>query len=197
MPDTLYVDIDDTLYSALPLYSMVEREMYDTDRLRRKYYEPEEMVQMYGENYKEMFYRALAPDKIKDRVLYPNVDSALHWLYIQGFDIHFITHTHFPDEMYRPLREWLRQNLTIPFRLDAFEESIPKVEYLEADPNAFGIIDDRFKTLRQVYQAGYKVYGMKQHTNCHTRVSYVKWFDDWSDIPEMVSEDLTLVKEMV
>lgn len=196
---TLYVDIDDTLYHALPLYSVVEMEMYGTDRIRRKYYEPDELVEMYGENYKEMFYRALSPERVKDRVMYPYVKRALGRLYLEGFDIHFLTHTHFPDDMYEPLCEWLNENLSnMPFELDAFEESTPKVEYMDKDPYAYGIIDDRFKTLKEVHNAGYKVYGKKQITNAHTRVPYVKWFEDWTDVPEMIMEDaLTMTREMV
>jgi hypothetical protein len=187
MRKTLYVDVDDTLYSALPLYSIAEREMHGTDRLRKRYYEPHEMVEMYGEDFKEIFYRALSPEKVHDREMYPNVPEALSRLYDE-YDVHFLTHTHFPNEMYVPLREWLRQNLTIPFNLTAIPEDIPKVEVLEADSTTYGIIDDRFKTLRDAYRAGYRVYGMKQHTNCHTRVPYVKWFEDWRQVPDLIFE---------
>lgn len=181
MRRTLYIDIDSTIWPAEVEYDIAETEMYGSKLLSSDWYDIPELIRIFGENYKDIFWRALSPERVSNRRLYPHVAAALRSLYVMDLEFHFFTHNPFPDDMYEPLHDWLSRDLTVPFELTVKEEHNCKVAAMKDDPTAWGIVEDRHHTLFKAHAAGYHAFGMKQPWNRNFREPTVNWFDNWLD----------------
>lgn len=195
---TMYIDIDSTIWPAEVEYTRSEMRMHGTDDLIKNWYDVPELEAKYGKDYKDIFWDALNPRKVLDRVTYPGFETAvLRLRYEYGFNIHFITHNPFPGQMEAPLRTWFHHIFMdvagfVP-RLTVYEEDNCKADTMKADPTAWGIIEDKPSTAQAALEQGYKVY-MKLHVWNREYVEQnclVRGFDDWVKLPGMVEQDLT------
>lgn len=191
MTYTLYIDIDSTIWPAELEYEKAEMELYGTKLLSTGWYDVPRLIETFGSNYQEIFWKALAPEKVMEREFYPNCLEALYDLYSMGFDIHFITHNPFREMMSDPLFDWLNLSLIHPLELTVYAEHNCKVETMNQDPTAWGIIEDRPSMLSKAVDSGYKAYGKKQVWNQRDPVGGVWWFNDWSVVPSLIEVDLT------
>lgn len=186
MRRTLYIDIDSTIWPAEDEYREAEMAIYGTDKLRFNYYTPEEMQEMYGENYKELLFKALSPDKVMERELYPGCAEILCNLYRGmngGYDLYFLSHNHFAKEMDGPLREWLDREMHpgVEYQLKVMHERYNKYAFMRKDPTAYALIDDRPRNVLDAQREGYHVLSKKQTWNEH--LDSVPMFDDWYEVP--------------
>jgi len=182
---TLYIDIDSTIWAPEPEYDKVEYAMYGTTRLSKEWFEPDELVEIYGPDFKQIFWKALAPEKVAEREMFPHVGETLDQLNFMGYNIHFLTHTHFPDEMRKPLHAWISECTLAPFEITPTEEANDKIDIIAEDPSAWGVIEDRVSTLTKAVEEGYYAFGKRTHVN-DVDIPGVRWFDDWRLIPSKV-----------
>lgn len=199
MNKTIYVDVDSTIWPAELEYTRSEMRLHGTDDLVKNWYDVPELKAKYGEDYREIFWDALNPKKVLDRVMYPGVENAVLTLrYELGFNIHFITHSPFPEQMEPAMREWFDFVLGdvpgfVP-DLTVYDESNCKATTMASDPTAWGIIEDKPSTAHAAIQRGYRVY-LKRHVWNREYLkdnTQVQGFDEWKYIPGMVAKDLTV-----
>lgn len=183
---TLYVDIDSTIWFAEAAYEQAEMELHGTTDITSKWFEVHELIERYGKNFVEIFKKALDPALIAQRDMFPGVETALKELSDEGFDIHFLSHSHFPEATYIPMREWLRNSLDFPFMLTLTEERSAKLPTMSYDPHTWGVIEDTPSTLQDAVNAGYETFGKVTTMNQMCDIPGVAWFDDWVEVPSLV-----------
>ncbi|HEX2728865.1 MAG TPA: hypothetical protein VHM16_03865 [Rubrobacteraceae bacterium] len=149
------------------------------------------LLDAYGEETTTRIYdRALAPERILERELYPGVRETIRSLQREhDIAIHFVTRHPFPDDIAPHLRPWLRENFGPEAELTVTPED--KLGVLR-DLNAFGMIDDRSDTLARVADAGLWAAAKVQPWNrvfLDGRPDIFR-FTDWREVPEMLPDAL-------
>ena len=183
---TLGVDIDSTIWDSQKLYSEAAEELfghgYSQDDVTHYYWLKEE----YGENYWEIFNKALHPSWIHKRELYPNVVDAIEDLKSFGINIHFVTYNIHPDLVREPLKKWLQDSFgDVGLSVTGVGKKVPILSRI----NAFGIVDDKPETLLEVCDSGKWACRFIQPWNEHLSDDpSIDSFDDWSDGYDIIVE---------
>ncbi len=187
---TLYFDIDSTLWPAETEYMANAIELFGKELDTTYQYNDKWLEENYGPNYVDMFY--LDPANIAQREVYPGVVEGIQYAYKKlGFNIHFLSHNSTPADMFEPVDKWLWDNLRIDFDLTIFEASNCKVAYMQDDPTAWGIVEDKPKTIFDAYDAGYVVFGKRQPWNLQiVDGGGIIFFNEWTEFPQLLYKRL-------
>jgi hypothetical protein len=169
-------------------------ELYGTKMLTTHWYHHKELVEVFGENYHQIFWKALDPDNIQERKLYDGCAEVLcnlnHGVVGEPFNLHFISHNPFAKDIREPMNEWLTSVLhtATDFELTVYHERFNKSSTMKKDPTAFGLIDDVPKNVLGAKEAGFSAYAKKHPWNKDVPVPL---FDSWHELPELIEKDLT------
>ncbi len=110
------------------------------------------VLDAYGEEAAtEVYERALSPDRVREREPYPGSPEILRGLQERGIEIHFVTHNWDPEAMTPHLEPWLKEYFGPEVGLTVTTED--KLGILH-DLGAFGLVDDRLRTIARVADAG-------------------------------------------
>ncbi len=190
----LYLDLDSTVWPAEDAYTVASLELFGKVFGLKEdgYYAPtSELREKFGDNYTKIFDVALSPESVGDRVLYPGVDAALSYVREMGLSITFISHNHKPAPLRKPIRDWLEKELSFPFELIVFGARNDKTAVMDADPVAWGIIEDAPCTLKKAAQKGYVTLAKLQNWNLQTVTECgIMGFDRWEDMPDIIEREL-------
>lgn len=185
---TLAFDIDSTIWDAEPLYSEAAEELFghgfSAEDVTHFYWLRDE----YGPDFWEIFNKALHPDWMHKREMYPGVEDVIEDLKDMGIRIHFITHNVNPDLMRKPLKKWLQDHFgDVGLSITSSGKKIPIMKRI----NAYGIVEDKYQTMRDALNEGYKVYGKLQaHNRRHIENNpYIATFDNWSEAKDIITSD--------
>lgn len=189
---TLYIDVDSTIWPAEVEYLKAEMKLHGTQNFLDKWFEHHELIEMYGEDYSDIFKVALDPSSVHERELYPYVAEYLCNLYhgmCGGFDLHFISHNMFASEIRQPMHDWLssKMHTHVEFELTVVHQRFRKENIMKQDPGAWGLVDDVPKNLHRAREAGFHVFCKAQSWNEGIDVPR---FEEWYELPELI-EDLT------
>jgi hypothetical protein len=184
---TLYIDIDSTIWPAEEQYSKAAKELFGKELKSNQWYTVDELIAVFGSDYRKIFSYALQPQRMPLRKLYPHVYTALLSLTALGFRLHFISHN---EHRFQPaIRSWLRKKLgNIQFNLTVQPvEVLDKVEYMTYDPYAWGIIEDKAETLIDAVEADYISIAKSQPWNLTVAQQYaILSFETWDEVPALV-----------
>ncbi len=188
MKPTLGVDVDSTVWD---LTAWVCEAVLDVTGERL---DPEmitswtHVLDAYGESAAmEIYARALAPHRVREREPYPGAAEVL--LYLQeerGMRVHFVTHNWDPEAMKPHLEPWLKEHFGSNVGLTVTIED--KLDILRA-LRAFGMVDDRPETIARVAGAGLWVATKIQPWNRSlvAENANVHGFEDWRELPGLLS----------
>lgn len=146
------------------------------------------VLDAYGERAAmEIYARALAPHRVREREPYPGAAEVL--LYLQqewGMKVHFITHNWDPEAMRPHLEPWLKEHFGPNVGLTV--TIADKLDILRA-LRAFGIVDDRPETILRVAGAGLWVATKLQPWNRSlvAENANVHGFAHWRELPGLLS----------
>lgn len=194
MSRSLYVDIDSTIWDLHPwvfeaIYNQHGIKVTEDDITKWNWAE-----NLLGKGWWSVFEEALDPDRVMDRELFPNCAEALTVLsQAFDFDIHFLSHNPKPDKLREPIFKWLCNELDIPFSLTIFGARNDKVDFMKEDESAWGIVEDKGKTLKRADDQAFYAFGKRysHNQNLQNDDGYgIIWFDDWDEMPELVAEVL-------
>lgn len=191
MNRTVYIDIDDTIWDAEGRVLQTLAEKYGINKTR-------EEVTYWGcyadwlnndDNWFDMaFGDALDPAQVKERELFPNVARVLEILHDNEINLHFISHNPKPNKMVTPVHEWLLDKLPgLAFSLTIFGARNDKVKFMQNDPSAWAIVEDKYTTLASAAKAGYVAFGKVREYN---RLDIAENpailpFEDWNEFGKM------------
>lgn len=182
---TLYVDIDSTIWPAEDEYDRAAMELYGVE-FGTDWYSEAELIERFGPDYQKIFSYALRPERVTERKLYPHAYATLRNLG-KTFRLHFISHNYEPDDIESRVREWLERRLGGQFDLTVYPPYNDKVATMNADPFAYGIIEDKATTLVDAMKAGYVTIAKRQPWNLSIVDKYgIMSFDDWVEVPTLV-----------
>lgn len=178
---------DSTIWPAEVEYLKAEKELHGTQNFLDKWFEHHELVERYGEDYSDIFKLALAPDRVREREMYPYAAECLRKMYLDGFGLHFISHNMFASDIREPIREWIRVKVGagVVFGLTVMHQRFRKENIMKQDPTAWLLIDDVPKNLSRARAAGYHVLCKAHHWN--EGVSAIR-FTDWFEVPGLIRE---------
>jgi hypothetical protein len=141
----------------------------------------------YGkEKAKEIFDRVLAPERVRERIPYPDSEEALRYIQEErSVRIHFVTRNHDPRAIEPHLEPWLRVHFGPGVRLTVTTED--KTGVLQR-LGAFGLVDDRPEILERTADAGLWTAAKIQPWNRElvTRRADVHGFGDWREFPALL-----------
>jgi 5'(3')-deoxyribonucleotidase len=146
------------------------------------------VLDAYGERAAmEIYARALAPHRVREREPYPGAAEVL--LYLQqewGMRVHFVTHNWDPEAMRPHLEPWLKEHFGPNVGLTV--TTADKLDILRA-LRAFGIVDDRPETILRVAGAGLWVATKLQPWNRSlvAENANVHGFARWRELPGLLS----------
>ena len=146
------------------------------------------VLDAYGERAAmEIYARALAPHRVREREPYPGAAEVL--LYLQqewGMRVHFVTHNWDPEAMRPHLEPWLKEHFGPNVGLTV--TIADKLDILRA-LRAFGIVDDRPETILRVAGAGLWVATKLQPWNRSlvAENANVHGFAHWRELPGLLS----------
>jgi 5'(3')-deoxyribonucleotidase len=146
------------------------------------------VLDAYGERAAmEIYARALAPHRVREREPYPGAAEVL--LYLQqgwGMRVHFVTHNWDPEAMRPHLEPWLKEHFGPNVGLTV--TTADKLDILRA-LRAFGIVDDRPETILRVAGAGLWVATKLQPWNRSlvAENANVHGFAHWRELPGLLS----------
>jgi 5'(3')-deoxyribonucleotidase len=185
---TLGVDVDSTVWD---LTAWVCEAVLDVTGERL---DPEmitswtHVLDAYGESVAiEVYDRALAPHRVREREPYPGATEVLLCLQEEwGIGIHFITHNWDPEAMKPHLGPWLEEHFGPNVGLTVTTED--KLGILRA-LGAFGMVDDRPETIACVAGAGLWAATKIQPWNRSlvAENANVHGFTDWRELPGLLS----------
>jgi hypothetical protein len=189
---TLYVDVDNVLWDAYPWT------LKAVERLWGKKLTLDDVGTWYGwedllgPNWFDAFTDSLRPDLVPQREFLPGCVEVLSELDKSGFWLHFVSHNPKPRALYGPVLEWISDNITLGtgdpgeyphFDLTIFGARNDKIDFMNQDDNAWGIIEDKPSTLRKAVKHGYHTYGRRTGLNKCEDIPGVVWFDHWHELP--------------
>lgn len=186
---TLYVDLDSTLWPAEDLYTDALTKISMTDFL---------MQDLYKDNDQQVvnsFIDAILNDDIDERELYPGAAASLTELvWEHEFDVVIITHNPKPEERGPGMEAWLRREFPFDFEFKAMEAEHCKIETMQEDENAWGIIEDKPATLVKAAEMGYNTYALLHPWNLKTVKEHtgIRGSAHWSDLQVMITHDARL-----
>jgi hypothetical protein len=182
-------DLDSTIWDSQSLYSEAAEELfghgYSANDVTHYYWLRDE----YGENYWQIFDKALHPDWIHKREMYPHVVDTVEDLKDFGVDIHFVTHNVHPDLVREPLKKWLQEHFgEVGLSVTSVGKKVPILKRI----GAFGIVDDKPKTLQEVKDAGLKPIAFLQPWNREFVESdpYLEGFGCWKEGYDILIEEV-------
>jgi hypothetical protein len=194
---TLYIDIDSTIWPAEEQYSQAAKELFGKELKSNQWYTVDELLDVFGPDYRKIFSYALQPQRMPLRKLYPHVYTTLLTLTAIGFKLHFISHN---EHRFQPaIRSWLRKKLgNIQFNLTVQPvEVLDKVQYMGFDPYAWGIIEDKTDTLVDAVESGYISIAKTQPWNLTAVQQYgILSFETWDELPTLVKRALRISEEV-
>jgi hypothetical protein len=186
------VDVDNTVYDASALYTRAIDELglrppcRPQDITSWDYFFP-----IYGDdNTFAIFEKALSPEWVDQRVIYPGAASVIRGLQDTGMEVVFITHNYYPDRIAACVTSWLRENFGGEVKVCVLHSSEPKLSVMRAT-KVFGAIDDRADFISEVGAVGLfaaaKLHPFNREllTNPDVRV-----FEDWDTIPGLLQHYL-------
>ena len=141
----------------------------------------------YGEGAAaEIYTRALAPHRVREREPYPGAAEVLRSLQEDhGIRVHFVTHNWDPEAMTPHLEPWLREHFGPEVGLTVTTED--KLGILKR-LGAFGMIDDRPGTIERVADAGLWAATMLQPWNRELVAGHpgIAGFESWDEVPGLL-----------
>jgi phosphoglycolate phosphatase-like HAD superfamily hydrolase len=144
------------------------------------------VLDAYGEEMAmEVYERALSPQRVHEREPYPGSAEVLRRLQRDGTKIHFITHNWDPEAMTPHLEPWLKKHFGSDVGLTVTTED--KLGILRS-LGAFGMVDDRPKTISSVADAGLWAATMLQPWNRElvTERADVHGFASWHEVLDLL-----------
>ena len=195
MSKTLYIDIDSTIWDTNEtVLNTLKRDLgieakYE-DITYWGYYE--DLVGGGEGWFNKVFKDAFDPYQVYHRELYPGVEDALHTLWTRdNFRFHFLSHNPEPTKMIAPVNEWLHSKLTVPFRLTIFGARNCKINFMDTDTSAWGIVEDKPSTLAKAAKNGYATIAKSHPYNLTTIDQYdIISFGSWSEVPALVRKEI-------
>ncbi len=187
MKGVLAVDVDSTIYNPQPLYSQAAAEIFGEGYLPEEVTHYHWLEERYGPDFWEIFNRALHPDWMNRREIYPNCIETLTCLrdeYKVG--IHFITHNIHPRLMRKPLLDWLRSHFgDVSLSITSTGNKVPIMNRV----GAFGIVEDKYEALLASRNAGLYGCGVIQpHNEAYILSDSFDYFHDWYTGQEVLEE---------
>jgi hypothetical protein len=145
------------------------------------------VLDLYGERPAvEIYTRALAPERVREREPYPGSAEVLRSLQEgRGIAVHFVTHNWEPEAMTPHLEPWLRRHFGPKVGLTVTTKD--KLGILE-ELGAFGMVDDRPGTIERVAEAGLWAATMVQPWNRELVAGHAKihGFTSWQELPSLL-----------
>lgn len=189
----LAVDVDSTVWDSVAFYREAIEEMGLVVPSVAEIDTWEYFYTRYGsEAANDIFARALHPDRITSRTLYPNAARIIRKLQREWhMRIIFITHNHDPEAMVVPLSVWLRSNFGDAVGVCVLHGSESKMEILKAI-GALGMVEDKPSMLEEVADAGLLSLAKVHPYNREVVASNdrIRGFDDWVEVPRQIAEYL-------
>ncbi len=188
MKPTLGVDVDSTIWDltawVCEAVLHVTGETLDPETITSWTH----VLDAYGESAAmEVYDRALAPHRVREREPYPGAAEVLLRLQEEwGMRIHFITHNWDPEAMKPHLEPWLKEHFGPDVGLTVTTED--KLGILRV-LGAFGMVDDRPDTIARVAGAGLWAATKIQPWNRSliAENANVHGFADWRELPGLLS----------
>lgn len=187
MKPTLAVDVDSTVWD---LTSWVCEAVLD---ITGEVLDPKSIttwthiLDAYGEEAAmDIYTRALAPERVREREPYPGAAEVLRDLQEErGIQVHFITHNWDPEAMAPQLGPWLWEHFGTDVGLTVTVQD--KLGILRT-LGAFGMIDDRPKTIARVADAGLWAATLVQPWNRQLVADHrrVIGFESWYEVPNLL-----------
>lgn len=145
------------------------------------------VLDAYGEGAAmEVYERALAPQRVREREPYPGAAEVLRRLQEEwGLGLHFITHNWDPEAMEPHLEPWLKEHFGPD--LDLTVTTQDKLGILRA-LGAFGMVDDRPQTIARAAEAGLWAATKIQPWNRSLVAENpdVHGFESWYEVPDLL-----------
>lgn len=145
------------------------------------------LLDAYGEEATaKIFDRVLSPDRVAERVPYPNASEVLRLLQEErDIKVHFITHNWDSASMTPRLEPWLKEHFGPDVGLTVTTED--KLGVL-GGLDAFGMIDDRPGTIERVAGAGLWTAAKVQPWNRDliSKRPDIHGFYDWREVPALL-----------
>lgn len=187
----VYIDIDSTIWPAEVEYDRVAMELFGKP-FGENWYNIPELKERFGPNFSRIFEDALHPYSVWERELYPHVTEALQYMVELGLDVHFLSHNPKPKVMIDPVWEWLLEKSGInDFELTILRSDYSKIEFMQSDPFAWAIIDDKVETLLEACEAGYVTVAKQQPWNLTLQGKVgILSFDSWQILPSLLYKRL-------
>ena len=187
MRSTLGVDVDSTVWDLTAWVCEavldVTGERLDAEMITSWTH----VLDAYGEGAAmEIYARALAPHRVREREPYPGAAEVLLCLQEEwDMGIHFITHNWDPEAMKPHLKPWLEEHFGPNVGLTVTTEG--KLGILRA-LGAFGMVDDRPETIARVAGAGLWAATKIQPWNRSlvAENANVHGFTDWRELPGLL-----------
>lgn len=205
----LVLDIDSTIWDMQPWMTEAAWSLYGIEYDYDKHKEWSYYHQiMKPEQVYSIFDVVLDPRRVMSRPWYPSCLETLRYLHrYLGVELHFLSHNHYPERMIEPINRWLRRNLGF----DEFAVEIGRVDELDKvdyarKVGAFGLIDDKPKTLEDAYWDRYWNYidqpfllATKIHPwnreLCEGEDAIARGFTSWTQVNGMVKRFLASEEE--
>ena len=144
------------------------------------------VLDAYGEEAAmEVYERALSPERVREREPYPGSAEVIRTLQEEGIHVHFITHNWDPEAMTPRLDPWLREHFGPNIGLTVTTED--KLGILR-ELGAFGLVDDKPRTIARVADAGLWAATLIQPWNRELVEDHPKihGFTHWREMPDLL-----------
>jgi hypothetical protein len=194
-PNVIAIDIDSTIYSAENLYDVACQKLHGVSFYEdgnRDWYDVEDLVERFGENYQEIFVEALSPRHFDKRALYEGVEDILWEMQEYGMRVHFVTHN--PDPYVRcPLHRWLKGHFgdDVGLSITVQGRKGPILNRIGASY----FIDDSPPNMVVSLRMGIPTFSKRQPWNEKFLLQHpeVIAFDEWEELRPLLLEERTLV----
>ncbi len=188
---TLYIDIDSTIWDMESVvFATMQREfgIEITHEDITQWDTIPELVGWCDGWFDKCFKDAFDPEQVGQRRLYPHVGKALLNMWVSyGLSFHFLSHNPEPRKMQEPVRQWLHDHLLVPFEVTVFGARNDKINFMQDDPNAWGIVEDKPSTLAKAAKSEYVTIAKRHPYNLNIIDQYdILSFDHWRDVPDLV-----------
>lgn len=190
----LGVDCDATVWNSPALYVDVARNEALQPHREEEVDSWSYLHDYYGdETANAIFHKALHPDNIPNRKLYPGCRNAIKSLKQEGVRIVFITHSFDPELVGKPVSDWLRLQFGQDVRVCVLNSSEPKIKLLQAI-DALGMVDDKPSTIEDVAATDILPILPKHPYNVEQQFqSGIVSFDpatEWYKVPQVVARQV-------
>ena len=182
----LGVDVDSTIWDATSWICEAVLEVTGEELDPESCTTWTHVLDAYGEEAAmEVYTRALSPQRVRERELYPGAAEVLRRLQEAGIGIHFVTHNWDPDAMTPHLEPWLKEHFGPEVGLTVTTED--KLGILRS-LGAFGMVDDRPGTISRVADAGLWAATKVQPWNRElvAERADVHGFTSWHEVPDLL-----------